>query len=80
MGPGADPVNGPGLDYEKLRQFREAYFDGYYVVDPTIDIADYDSVANFYVIVDNLSLEDRGCRKKVAERQGHKCCGNQARR
>ncbi|MCF8380771.1 MAG: TonB-dependent receptor [Bacteroidales bacterium] len=41
MGPGADQVNGPGLDYEKLREFRDEYYEDYWYVDPTIDIADY---------------------------------------
>jgi len=41
LGPGSDQVNGPLLDYEKLRDFREVYYDGYYAVDPLIDLADY---------------------------------------
>jgi TonB-dependent receptor len=41
MGPGADQVNGPLLDYSKLRDFREGYFNDYYYVDPLIDLADY---------------------------------------
>lgn len=40
LGPGPDPVNGPLLDYAKLRSFREDYYN-YYSVDPTIDLADY---------------------------------------
>jgi len=40
MGPGSEKVNGPYLDYSKLRDFREEYYD-YYYVDPLIDLADY---------------------------------------
>lgn len=41
MGPGSDQVNGPLLDYSQLRDFREEYYDDYYVTDPLIDLADY---------------------------------------
>ena len=41
LGPGDENVNGPLLDYSKLRDFREEYYDDYYTVDPTIDLADY---------------------------------------
>jgi TonB-dependent receptor len=41
MGPGAEQVNGPLLDYSQLRDFREEYYDDYYRVDPLIDLADY---------------------------------------
>jgi TonB-dependent receptor len=41
MGPGAGAVNGPRLDYDLLRAFREEYYEDYWYIDPTIDIADY---------------------------------------
>ncbi len=44
LGPG-EGINGPGLDYETLRKFREDYID-YYDVDPRIDISDYTAGEN----------------------------------
>jgi len=41
MGPGAEQVNGPALDYEALREFREEYYEDYWEVDPLVDIGDY---------------------------------------
>jgi len=41
LGPGSDQVNGSLLDYDELKAFREVYYDDYYRVDPTIDLADY---------------------------------------
>ncbi len=45
MGPGAG-VNGQRLNYNQLREFREEYYEDYYYVDPTIDIADYHAGEN----------------------------------
>lgn len=43
MGPGAEEVNGPGLDYEVLKDFREEYFDDYYWLESSIDLSDYEA-------------------------------------
>lgn len=44
LGPG-EGINGPGLDYEILRKFREDYID-YYDDDPRIDVSDYTAGEN----------------------------------
>jgi len=41
MGPGAGELNGPHLDPEKVDAFRRAYYDDYYIDEPTVDKADY---------------------------------------
>lgn len=42
LGPGPDPVNGPHIDENKVEAFRRDYA-GYYVVDPTKDLSDYEA-------------------------------------
>ncbi|HER08706.1 MAG TPA: TonB-dependent receptor [Bacteroides sp.] len=61
MGPGAEEVNGPALDYEALRKFREEYYEDYWYVDPTIDIGDYyaaETVGAGYAMYD-VNVYDR---------------------
>jgi len=61
MGPGAEDVNGPALDYEALREFREAYYEDYWVVDPLVDIGDYfagETVGAAYAMYD-VDVYDR---------------------
>ncbi|MGW8317554.1 MAG: carboxypeptidase-like regulatory domain-containing protein, partial [Bacteroidales bacterium] len=45
LGPGAELVNGPLLDRDKMEAFRTNYWD-YYVPDPTKEIADYEAGEN----------------------------------
>jgi TonB-dependent receptor len=45
LGPGAEEVNGPLLDREKIKAFRRDYWD-YYVPDPTKEIGDYEAGEN----------------------------------
>ncbi len=42
LGPGAGEVNGPHIDRDKVEAFRKEYSD-YYVVDPTVDLSDYEA-------------------------------------
>ena len=45
LGPGDEQVNGPLLDAEKIETFRHNYAD-YYIVEPTIDLSDYEAGEN----------------------------------
>ncbi len=45
LGPGPGDVNGPLIDAEKVEAFRNDYAD-YYVVEPTIDLSDYEAGEN----------------------------------
>ncbi len=45
LGPGFGEVNGPHLDQDKVNAFRKDYAD-YYVVEPTVDLSDYEAGEN----------------------------------
>lgn len=45
LGPGPEDVNGPLIDPGKVEAFRHDYAD-YYVLDPTVDLADYEAGEN----------------------------------